>query len=297
MKIKSILSSHRSFSLEVFPPKSDQPIDPLLETLNHLYAFQPDFISVTYGAGGTNRGRNMEVIRSILQSSCTDVLAHFTCIGNTMDQIASAIQEYSDTGVENVLALRGDLPKGWEGTNGDFHHADELIRFISSIRPGFSIGAACYPETHLEAMSPDSDLDVLLRKQDAGAEFLVSQLCHDPDSFSRFLDKVRKHGISIPILVGIMPVLSKDPIIRVAVSNGCSIPASLSALIGKYGDDPAVFRSAGKEFTVSLIRRYIDSGVDGIHIYTMNRYLDVSEILENSGFGKEGYSDWNTFQR
>ena len=288
MRIKNILDSHRSFSLEVFPPKSDQPLEPLLDTLNHLYSFRPDFISVTYGAGGTNRGRNMEVLRSILNSGRTEVMAHFTCIGSSREQISSAIQDYSDAGVENVLALRGDLPKGWLGTNGDFHHADELIRFLSSTHPQFSIGAACYPETHIEATSQESDLDVLLYKQDAGAEFFVSQLCHDPDAFLRFRDHAKSRGISVPILVGVMPVLSKDPIIRMAVSNGCSIPASLSSIIGKYGDSPDSFRSAGKDFTVSLIRQYLNSGVDGIHVYTMNRYRDVSDILENSGFCKEG---------
>ena len=288
MKISSMLSSHRTFSFEVFPPKSDQPMEPLLETLDHLYAFHPDFISVTYGAGGTNRGRNMEVIQSILNHGSTEVMAHFTCIGSTLEQIDDAVYEYTHSGIQNVLALRGDYPKGMRETNGIFYHADELIRHISSVFPRFSIGGACYPEKHLEAVSDETDLDALLLKQEAGAEFFMSQLCHSPEAFIRFRDRARKHGIKVPILVGIMPVLNRDAIIRMAVSNGCSIPASLSALIGKYGEDPESFRAAGKEFTSKLIRSYQAEGAEGIHIYTMNRYRDVSDILVMTGFSKEG---------
>ncbi len=288
MKIGKMLKERHSVSFEVFPPKSEHPIEPLLDTLKHLYSLQPDFISVTYGAGGTNRGRNMEVIRSIIENGSTGVLAHFTCIGNSKEQIRSALQDYMDAGVENVLALRGDLPKGWTGTNGDFPHADELIQFLSSLQSSFSIGGACYPEKHLDAPTIESDLDCMLRKQDSGAEFFISQLCHDSNTFIEFLNRARKAGVTVPVLVGIMPVLNRDSTIRMAFTNGCSIPAPLSVLIGKYGDNPESFCAAGKEYTAEMVRNYLDYGVDGLHFYTMNRYRDIVDILSISGISKEG---------
>ena len=283
MQIADVLQRHKTFSFEVFPPKLDQPIEPLYETLEQLYTFRPDFISCTYGAGGTNKGRNTEIVHAIQSSGQTVALAHFTCIGNTRSDIRAAMEEYQSLGVRNVLALRGDLPADWTGTRGDFAHADELIAFVRSLRPDLCVAAAAYPEKHLTAPSLVADIDCLKRKQDNGAAFFMTQLCHDPDAFARFVEQARAQGITLPIVAGIMPVLNKDAVIRMAVSNGCSIPAALSCIIGRYGNDPDAFRQAGKEFTAASFVRFLNAGADGLHIYTLNRFKAVSDIIALSG--------------
>ncbi len=282
MKISEIFKQKMSFSFEVFPPKLDQPTEPLFEVIDKLAGFNPDFISCTYGAGGTNKGRSTEVCDKIMKTGI-ECMTHFTCIGNTKEDVKTYLKEYLDLGLENVLAMRGDLPAGWEGTRGDFHYANDLISFIQETYPEFCIAAACYPEKHIQCDSFDADVAHLKMKQDAGASFLMSQLCYDVEAFKRFVDKCRKAGITIPIVMGIMPVLSKNPCIRMTTSNGCSIPADLAVIIGKYGEDPDSFKKAGKEYTVDLIYRYINAGIDGLHMYALNKYDDVADILNMSG--------------
>ena len=283
MHIKEAFRQHMTFSFEVYPPKNDQPLEPLLETLNHLYDFKPDFVSCTYGAGGTNRGRNIEIVRSILNSERCEALLHFTCIGNSRQDVKEILSEYTQAGVSNVLALRGDLPVGWEGTRGDFHHADELITYLKELYPDLCIAAAAYPEKHIQAPAFAADIAYLRSKQSCGADFLMTQLCHDVSAYERFFERIRKAGVTLPVVVGLMPVLTKDPTIRMALSNGCAIPRELSAIIGKYGDDPVSFKKAGKDYTVEQIFKFMNAGIDGIHFYTLNRYQDVSDIITMSG--------------
>ncbi len=283
MHICELFKKKTTFSLEVFPPKAEQPLEPVLETLDRLYAYKPDFVSCTYGAGGKNKGRNLEICRAILESGKTEAVTHFTCIGNTRADIDRSLDEYRAAGIANMLAMRGDLPEGWEGTRGDFAHADGLIAYIKARCPALCLAAACYPEKHIQAPSMEADIAYLRGKQDSGAELLMSQLCHDVPAFERFLARIRKAGVTLPVVVGLMPVLSKDAIIRMTLMNGCSIPAELAALIGKYGEDPAAFKAAGKEYTAKQMFRYIDAGANGLHIYTLNRHQDVADILDMSG--------------
>jgi methylenetetrahydrofolate reductase (NADPH) len=282
MKIIEILKTRMSFSFEVFPPKHEQPIEPLLETLSKLYDFKPDFISCTYGAGGTNKGRSLEICKTVKQSG-HEVVAHLTCIGNTREDVKAFVAEYIAQGIENFLMLRGDFPAGWNGTHGDFAHADELIAFISSAFPDLHIGAAGYPEKHIDAPSFDVDIAHLRNKQNNGAQFIMLQLCHDLAAYQRYVERVRRAGIHIPIIVGLMPVLERRAIIRMTLSNGCSIPAELANILGKYPDDADSFRQAGMEYTVKQMHRYIAAGIDGLHIYTLNKWRSVSEILKASG--------------
>jgi methylenetetrahydrofolate reductase (NADPH) len=293
MRIAEILKLRMSFSFEVFPPKPEQPLDPLFSTLNRLYAFKPDFVSCTYGAGGTNKGRSQEICGAIKQSG-HECMAHFTCIGSTRDDIRRVVGEYRGTGLENILALRGDFPSGWEGTRGDFNHADQLIAFIKKEFPGLCIACSGYPEKHLLAPSFDADIACLRGKQDAGAEFIMLQLCHDVAAYEAFVHRVRRAGVTLPIIAGVIPVLARDPIITMTLSNGCSIPAELAAIIGAYSarptDDEAArkriaadFKKAGKEYTIRQIHRFIAAGVDGLHIFTLNKSDDVSEIVRASG--------------
>ena len=283
MKVSEIMKKRMSFSFEVFPPKLDKPMEPLLNTLEHLYEYRPDFISCTYGAGGTNAGRNKEVIKSIKDSGKTIPVTHFTCIGNKKDFIKETIQSYVDMGINHILALRGDFPQGWAETRGDFNYANELVEFIRTNFPDMCIAISGDPEKHIQASTLEEDIAHIRAKQDAGGDYIMTQLCYDVDQYERWVEKLRKAGVTLPIDVGVMPVLSKDPTIRMTVSNGCSNPKELAAIIGKYGDNPEDYKKAGKEYTVKLIYRYMNAGINGLHIYALNKWKDVSDIINDAG--------------
>ncbi|MDR2610210.1 MAG: methylenetetrahydrofolate reductase [Clostridiales Family XIII bacterium] len=278
MKIKSLLKEQRTFSFEVFPPKAAADMPALEFTLSRLFRLKPDFVSVTYGAGGTNRGRAYEVCEHIVKSGQLPLL-HFTCVGNSREQIERIIGDFLALGVENILLLRGDFPKGSEGIIGDFAHATDIIRHFRAAYPQLCIAAAVYPETHIDAVSPEDDIRWALEKQEAGAELLMTQLCYDVSAYERFMERLRAAGVTLPVIVGVMPVLSADSTIKMTLSNGCSIPAELAAIMGRYRDDAEAFRAAGKDYTARLIERYRDLGADGIHIYTLNKHEDVSDIV------------------
>ncbi|MCL2762049.1 MAG: methylenetetrahydrofolate reductase [Treponema sp.] len=282
MKIAELLQKKRTLSFEVFPPKADIPMDGIVETLSRLYDFKPDFISCTYGAGGSSRGRNIEVCTAV-QKSGHLAMPHFTCIGNSRDDIRVLAKEYAAMGLENVLALRGDFPAGWEGTRGDFSYASDLISLLGAEFPGLCLAAAAYPEKHISAPSMEMDIAHLRLKQDRGAQFLMTQLCHDVTAFERFLEKIRKAGITIPVVAGIMPVLVAEPTIRMTIYNGCSIPAELASIFGKYQHDPESFTKAGTEYTVTQIHRFIAAGINGLHLYTLNKWKKITEILKTAG--------------
>jgi len=283
MKVTDIMKKRMSFSFEVFPPKAEQSMEPLLDTLEHLYAYKPDFISCTYGAGGTNVGRNMEICKAIKESGKTIPVTHYTCIGNKKEKIREELETYLKMGVNHILALRGDFPKGWQETRGDFDHANELVEYIRTNFPEFCIAVAGNPEKHIQAGSLKEDIAHLRLKQDAGGDYIMTQLCYDVKNYQCWVEQIRKAGVTLPIDAGIMPVLSKDPTIRMTVSNGCSIPKELAEIIGKYGDSPEDFKKAGKEYTVKLIYDYINMGIDGLHIYTLNKWQDVADIIKNAG--------------
>jgi methylenetetrahydrofolate reductase (NADPH) len=183
-----------------------------------------------------------------------------------------------------VLTLRGDFPKGWECTHGDFAHADQMLAFLRENFPSLCLAAAGYPEKHLDAPSFEFDLDCVKSKQDNGAKFIMMQLCHDVDAFARYIEAMRKAGITLPAVAGLMPVLSRDPTIRMALLNGCSLPRGLAELIGKYYDAPDDFRKAGKEFTARQVQRLFDAGADGLHVYTLNKHEDITDILLQAGY-------------
>lgn len=251
MSVVDIMKERMSFSFEVFPPKPEQPMEPLLDTLSHLYEFQPDFISCTYGAGGTNVGRNVEVCKAIQDSGKSIAVTHFTCIGNTREGVKEQLDHYLELGVNHILALRGDLPAGWEGTRGDFHYASDLVSYIrEEFGDKFTIAMAGDPEKHIQCPTEEEDIAHLKIKQDAGADYIMTQLCFDVKAFEVWRDKIQKAGVHLPIDIGLMPVLNKDATIRMALSmNGCSIPKELARIISKYYDDPEGFRKAGMEYT------------------------------------------------
>jgi methylenetetrahydrofolate reductase (NADPH) len=273
-----------TFSFEVYPPKNEQPMEPLLETLENLSRFRPDFISCTYGSGGTNKGRSLEICRAI-KARGIEPLAHITAIGTAREETGAIIRDYTAAGVENVLALRGDFPAGWEGTRGDFAHADTLIAFLRDEFPALCLAGAGYPEKHMAVASFEEDIAHLRSKQDRGASFITLQLCHDVESFARWRDRIQKAGVHVPVVVGLMPVLARDGITKMTLANGCSIPSELAAIMGKYAQPEQAedFRQAGMEYTVRQIHRYVTEGIGGLHIFTLNRWKSVSELVEMSG--------------
>ena len=286
MRIPDIMKDRMTVSFEVFPPKADKPLEPLLGVLDELYKLQPDFISCTYGAGGTNVGRHMEICRSIRASGKTEPISHFTCIGATRESVKAQMDEAMKAGICHVLALRGDLPEGWEGTRGDFTHASELISFLrEEYGDAFVIGMAGAPEKHIEAVSFEQDIAHLRMKQDAGADYMVTQLCYDVDGFRRWLEKIRRAGIHIPVVCGIMPVLNKNSIIRMCLgTNGCSIPRPLAEMISRYYNAPEEdFRKAGIEYTIQMVYEYMTEGIDGVHFYSLNKADAIYEICEGCG--------------
>lgn len=302
-KITDIMKKRMAFSFELFPPKTEKGTNTLLGeggVLDKLLTMKPDYISCTYGAGGTNVGLQVPVLDAIRERGC-DPVAHFTCIGNTKDGIREQLQNYLDHGIDNVLALRGDLPFGWTGTGGDLRYATELVKFIrDEFGDKFTIAVAGSPEGHIACRSLEADISFLKQKQDEGADFIMTQLCWDMDQFRRWMDAIRKAGITMPVDVGIMPVLSMDSTINMALSrNGCVIPRALSEIISKHWIFPnpfapneseesiaakkAAFLEAGLEYTVKLIDEYRVCGIAGIHLYALNKYENVARLVEMSG--------------
>lgn len=285
MKLTALFAARPTLSFEVFPPKPADPLAPLFDTLRALYAYAPDFISCTYGAGGTNRKRSLAICRSIKDSGF-EAVAHFTCVGSRTEAILSALADYRRMDIKNLLILRGDFPPGQAKINGDFCHADELIRFLTERDPSVCLGGACYPEKHADAPSLEADIRFLLSKQQSGASYFISQMCYAPEQFLHFREKARAMGVTVPILVGVMPVFSAESVLRMTSGNGCCVPAPLQTLIDRWGNDGDSFLAAGKEYTAELIRSYQELGVDGLHLYTMNRNRDVTDILDLVGITK-----------
>ena len=302
MKITDLMNQRSTFSFEVFPPKTDAGMDKLCGedgVLSKLYTLEPDYNSCTYGAGGTNVGKNLEVLQKIkADGKCTPV-THFTCIGNTKDDIRTKLQTYLDNGIDHILALRGDLPYGWTGTNGDLHYATELVKFIrKEFDDKFTIAVAGSPEGHIQCRSLEADIAYLKQKQDNGADYIISQLCWDMDQFRYWMDAIRNAGIYLPVDVGIMPITSITATLTNALShNACVMDRKLCEIITKYWIFPnpytpedamadqkkADFRKAGLDYTIELIDEYRNCDIAGIHLYALNKFEDVNYIVENSG--------------
>ena len=284
MTITDKLNQKSTVSFEVFPPKNDKPVEPLFATLDKLKTLNPDFISCTYGAGGTNKGRQSEILEHISEIG-VKALSNFTCIRTMKKDVQNIVEDYSKFGVNSFLALRGDYPKGehCKSTEGDFNYGSELIEYMKNNFDGLEIAGGGYPEKHLDSPSFEYEAEVMLIKQSAGVDFVITQLCHDLDNYFRYEEMVRKAGFTKPIVFGFMPVLSKEATINMAVVNGCSIPKELAEIMGKYGEDPDDFKKAGKEFSVKQIERLVSHGVDGIHVFALNKYDDVAEIVKSSG--------------
>lgn len=281
MKICELFKDgHTVFSFEIFPPKKDGSIETVYKTLDELTDLKPDFISVTYGAGGSQPGCSTREIVSIIKEKYhTESIAHLTCVNSTKADIDRAIGEFKEHGIENVLALRGDINPDIEPKK-EFLHASDLIAYMKE-RSDLSFSGACYPEGHTEAASLDEDIANLKRKVDAGASHLVSQLFFDNGHFYAFLEKARAAGINVPIEAGIMPCVNAKQIQRMVTMCGASLPVKFTRLIARYGDSPEAMRDAGIAYAVDQIIDLAANGVDGIHLYTMNNPYVARKISES----------------
>ncbi len=269
MDIASLFKKDRPIlSFEIFPPKHEGDLGSIHETLTHLVKLRPDFISVTFGAGGGTGGNmTLDVARMLQKEYAVEPLVHLTCMGSTKIDIAHMLQRLRENGMQNILALRGDERP--DGKTGDFRYASELMAFIRE-QGDFHLAAACYPEGHVQAVSLKDDMRHLKEKADAGASHLISQLFFDNALFYDFLDRAGAAGIGVPVEAGIMPVVSKKQIERMVSLCGASIPLKLRRIIEKYEDYPEALRDAGIAYAVDQVVDLMVRGVDGIHLYTMN---------------------------
>ncbi len=279
MKAAKLFEKKPVISFEVFPPKPDVPIESIYQTLDSLKELDPDFISVTYGAGGSKAGDLTSGICETIQNKLgIPAIAHLPCINETKESVLEKLQSFRSKGIENILALRGDRNPDIPPKN-DFAHASDLIEFIRQ-NGDFDIAAACYPEGHPEAPDIDTDIVHLKEKVDAGATHLITQLFYNNHDFYSFMDKTAKAGINVPVEAGIMPVTSKKSIERMVSLCGASIPNRLAKLMARYSGDPASLKAAGLEYAIMQILDLIENGVSGIHIYTMNNPDVARYIME-----------------
>lgn len=280
MTIKKQLEFKRPLiSFEVFPPKREGDLNKIYENIDILAKEHPDFFSVTYGAGGTSKDTTLKVAEYVNKKGI-DGLAHLTCITSTINEIDNILKQCKEKNIKNILALRGDLPKDQGEIKKDFNYASDLIKYISS-KGDFSIGAAFYPETHLESSSFEKDLRYLKEKVDAGADFLISQLFFDNNLFYKYLAKFNTHGINVPVIAGVFPVTNTRQAKRVVELTNCSFPEKFKRILYKYKDNDAALKEAGIAYATNQIIDLLSWGIDGIHIYTMNRPDVAKEIMSN----------------
>jgi methylenetetrahydrofolate reductase (NADPH) len=290
LKIKDILQNTRTISFEFFPPKTADGLPEVFQALGRLKPFRPDFVSVTYGAGGSTRAFTEEITIRVKEEAEVEVMAHLTCVGQTKGEVHGVLQRLESAGIDNVIALRGDPPRGQQGflpTDGGFKHATELIEHI---RRGFRFGiaAACYPEGHVESPDQATDLEHTKLKVSNGAEFLITQLFYDNSRFFDFLDRARRAGINVPIIPGVLPILNTRQIRRFTALCGARIPPTLDRQLDKFADDDDAVRDLGVEYATKQVKELWDNGVAGVHFYVLNRTYSVSKILTNMGLAGRG---------
>jgi methylenetetrahydrofolate reductase (NADPH) len=274
MKITEILANNRPcFSFEFFPPKSDDGVAALMKTAETLLPLHPAFVSVTYGAGGSTRARTLEVVKAIKRDLGLEAMAHLTCVGATADDLKTVLEELTDAHIDNVLALRGDPPRGtaeFIPPPGGFPYASGLVEFVNS-KFSFCVGGACYPEKHIEATDFATDLRHLQAKVQAGAQFLITQLFFDNEKYFSFVERVRRIGIDVPIIPGIMPITNAEQAARFTNMCGASIPARLLLELESRKAEPEAILDLGVAYATLQCVDLLAAGVPAIHFYTLNK--------------------------
>ncbi len=276
----------RSYSFEFFPPKTDVGERNLWHTINDLEPLDPTFVSVTYGAGGSTRDRTIRLTGRIATETDLLPVGHLTCVGSTREELAEIIDQYGQAGVHHLLALRGDPPGGldapWESHPGGLEHADELVTLVDS-RGDFTVGVAAFPEGHPEAANLDDDAKVLRAKQEAGADFAITQFFFDPQDYFRLVERAAAHGADLPIIPGIMPVTNVSQIERFAKLSGAAFPTALADRFHALGDDPEAVVDLGVEVAAQMCSDLLAAGAPGLHFYTLNRSSSTLQVFRELG--------------
>lgn len=281
MKITQIFAEHEvTISFEVFPPKTDDRYATVEKAACEIAALHPSFMSVTYGAGGGTSKNTASIAADIQDKFHTPVLAHLTCVSSTREHVRNMVNIYKEKGIENIMALRGDIPK--EGRSVfEYNHACELIHDIKSIDDSLCIGGACYPEGHVECESPSADIRYLKEKVDAGVDFLTTQMFFDNNMLYNFLYRIREAGIDVPVLPGIMPITNRKQVARSVALSGSTVPQRFRMMVDRFGDDPAKMKQAGVIYATEQIIDLISNGVTHIHVYSMNKPDIAAGIMQS----------------
>lgn len=287
MKVKQLLEeSQTTFSFEFFPPKTSTGWDNLFNTISDLLPLKPSYVSVTYGAGGSTRQRTHDIVMRIHRELGLTVVPHLTCVGSTKDEIGKIVDAYARECIENILALRGDTPEGqekWTATEGGFEYAADLVDYIRNRHPQMCIGVAGFPEGHPETPNRIVELEHMKNKVDAGADYIVTQLFFDNRDYFDYVQRCEQAGIKVPIIAGIMPILSKKGLYKMAdLAAGSRVPAPLYKLLDWAVTDEYVAR-AGGHWASEQVRDLLDHGVPGIHFYTLNKSTATRRIYESLG--------------
>ncbi|NFL35200.1 methylenetetrahydrofolate reductase [NAD(P)H] [Clostridium botulinum] len=281
MNIKNLFKDKKVvFSFEIFPPKTTSSIQTIYDTLDDLKGLNPDYMSVTYGAGGSVKNNNTIELSSLIKNKYgIEPVSHLTCINLTKKDVEYYLREFEKNNIENILALRGDVPIGSKIT-GELNHANELIKYISD-NGNFNIAAACYPEGHIEHKGLYREIESMRRKEEAGVSYFISQLFFDNNLYYNFQDEVRAANINLPIEAGIMPVTNKKQIERILSLSGASLPDKFKRIMERYEHNPEALRDAGIAYAVEQIVDLISTGVDGIHLYIMNNPYVAKRISQS----------------
>ncbi len=280
MKIRDILAAKKpTLSFEVFPPKTEENYESVERAAAEIAKLRPAFMSVTYGAGGGTSRYTVEIASALKERCGVTPLAHLTCVSSTREKVRQVLGQLKERGIENVLALRGDLPADGK-TPREYRYASELIREIRE-NGDFCIGAACYPEGHVESANKAVDMDYLKEKVEAGCDFVTTQMFFDNSVLYSYLYRIREKGITVPVIAGIMPVTNAGQIRRITQMSGTYLPARFMAIVDRFGDSPAAMKQAGIAYATEQIIDLIANGVQGIHVYSMNKPDVAAKIKEN----------------
>ncbi len=285
MKIIDILNQNKlTLSFEVFPPKTESSFDSVKSATEEIAQLNPSFISVTYGAGGGTSKYTLDIAKNIKKNYGVTALEHLTCISSNKNDIKNKIQEIKDAGIENVMALRGDIPENLKNTdrsNWDYKYAIDLVKELKKFNPDFCVGGACYPEVHPESINQNDDIAYLKEKVDAGCDFLTTQMFFDNNLLYNFLYKIRQAGITVPVIPGIMPITNSNQIARAITLSGSFVPQRFKSLVDKFGDDPNAMKQAGIAYATDQIIDLYANGITNVHVYSMNK-PDVASKIQNN---------------
>ena len=283
MKITQLLQEDKvTLSLEVFPPKKDTAMEAVSRSVQEIASLKPDFMSVTYGAGGGTSAYTVQIAKDIKAAYGVPSMAHLTCVSSTKETVREQLMRMQEAGIENVLALRGDIPTETDFPLPDqFHYAVELVEYIKQVAPEMCIGGACYPEGHPEAVSKAQDIKNIKAKVDAGCEFLTTQMFFDNSIFYNYMYRLREAGVMAPVIAGIMPITRKNQVERSIQLSGSCVPARFKSIVDWFGDDPAKMKQAGIAYATDQIIDLIANGISHIHVYTMNDPEVAQGIMNN----------------